>query len=273
MAPDSEEEDLLTGTDITKEAFNKAVEVLRRLLGYEMPEAPQEPQGRRSRLSLNIVKKPPNPVMPVDEECLQRFQTLAEAKRWTAFQLKPCKTFRLEEEPWKEVFRTPYIPEEAAVKLRAAGALSQSGKTFSNLTTAKTDKALLETDRAARAGMRYASTLLLVAEILSKSFQQADSGGISRKDTGAIVTLLGPLSRLVFDQFARVAVKTTSERRTLVLDALAWPSASIKKSFESLPMLGEDMFGGKFGDHLQSEATKQKDSKGGGLQSSQSFFL
>lgn len=132
------------------------------------------------------------------------------------------------------IFRSPTIPEEAVVKLCAAGAMNQVSRAYSNHLVAKMDRALyIDTDRTSRAGLRYVSMFLLVAEILSKSFLHVGSAGIFRKDTGAVVTLLGPLSRLVFDQFARVAVKSLTERRGIVLDSLAWPSATIKKSFST----------------------------------------
>lgn len=250
-------DDPLTGTEITKEAFDKGVEALRRLLGYETPVVPVEPEAKRSRLTLNTVKKAPDPAMPMDIECSDRLQTLIEKKHWTAFQAKPSRTFRMEEEVWQDIIRSPQVPEEARVKLKSAGKMNSSNK-FTNSLSAKFDKALYEADMSARTGLKYASSLLLFAEVLSKSYQQADTDGISRKDTGAIVTLLGPISRLIFDQFARVMVRSTMERRELVLDALPWPSQYIKSSFQSLPMLGSDMFGGKFGEHLQQEATKQR---------------
>ena len=113
-------------------------------------------------------------------------------------------------------------------------------------------------DRSARSGMKYASSLLLIAEVLMRSFHEPDTAGVSRKDTGAIISLLGPVSRLVFDQCCRVAVKSTTERRSLALDSLSWPSPAVKESFRTLPILGEDIFGGKFEEHLQAEASKLK---------------
>ena len=98
---------------------------------------------------------------------------------------------------------------------------------------------------------------MLFAGILMKSYEMADSRGVTRSDTGAIVNLLGPTSRMIFDQLARVSVRTTIERRALILDALRLPSGDIKKRFTELPMSGEDLFGGQFDKHLQEEADKR----------------
>ncbi|KAJ8029186.1 hypothetical protein HOLleu_28522 [Holothuria leucospilota] len=44
--------------------------------------------------------------------------------------------------------------------------------------------------------MKFASSLLLIAEVLSKSFRQTGTEEVSRKDTGALVNILGPASQL-----------------------------------------------------------------------------
>ena len=129
----------------------------------------------------------------------------------------------------------------------------------------KADTLLRDVDSAARAGLRYASTLLLVADIITRSFQEVESGNISREDTGRVVTLLGPLSRLVFDQFSRTAVRSVRARRDMVLDAVKWPYASMRNTLERLPIIGGDLFGGRL-TRLQSQATKLKSLKEAGLQ-------
>ena len=254
---DEDSDDPLIGTDITQEAFEKAVEVLRRILGFEPPVIKPNPETRKSKLTLNTVRKTPAPEMPIDFECVERFKRISESKKWTAFQLKPNRTFRIEEGDWRELCEHPVIPEGAQERLRSLGVMDRIGKYTSELAS-NLEKSLSDADRAARVGMKYSSTLLLFAEVLSKAFQEADSHGVSRRDTGAIVTLLGPISRLVFDQFSKIAVRTTTERRKLVLDSMKWPSTSMKKGFQDLPMMGKDLFGGKFTEHLQQEAAKQK---------------
>ncbi|KAJ8041235.1 hypothetical protein HOLleu_11988 [Holothuria leucospilota] len=62
---------------------------------------------------------------------------------------------------------------------------------------------------AARTGMKFTSSLLLIAEVLSKSFRQSNAEEVSRKDTGALVNILGPVACLAYDQFPKVAVRAS----------------------------------------------------------------
>lgn len=113
---EASEEDLdepLLGTEITQEAFEKSVEVLRRLLGFETPVVQPDPNVRQSKLSLNRTEQVASPTMPVDVECSQRFLRIAEAKHWIAFQNKQYRTFQLEDKSWHEICSLPRIPEEA----------------------------------------------------------------------------------------------------------------------------------------------------------------
>ena len=254
--PEEDSDEPLMGTEITKEAFEKAVEVLRRILGYEEPGLPPSQEVRTSKLSLHQKKPVPVPTMPVDFECTERFLNVSKAKKWSAFQAKQFKTFRLEDEVWQEICVSPSIPREAKDKLVAAGVMSKDK--YKIELAAKMERSLVDTDRASRAGLKYASAMLLFAEVLNKSYQQVQREEISRKDTGAIITMLGPVARIIFDQFVKISVRSVKDRRGLLLDSLSWPSTSIKNSFADLPMLGSDLFGGKFVDNLQEEAKKKK---------------
>lgn len=103
-----------------------------------------------------------------------------------------------------------------------------------NLSSAsrKAEKAFTWMDNAARAAMKFSSALLLIAEMLANSFRQV--GGDRRsvpKDTSILVNLLDPLSRLAFDQFSRVAVRSVQKRRDLLMDVLVWPMQDIKRRF------------------------------------------
>lgn len=257
---DQEEDTPLFGTEITREAFEKAVEVLRRHLGFEAPPAEVDPTAKRSKLSLNHPSKDTKASMPVDAECLDRFKATAEARRWTPFPRKQCSAFRLDEKEWKDFFISPRIPVVAVDKLKNAGAMDSKAN-YKSSTSRKSEKAFSGMDNAARAGMKFSSALLLIAEVLTKSFRQLGEEEVSRKDTGILVNLLGPLSRLIFDQFSRVAVRSVQERRDLVMDALIWPTQDIKRRFLELPLTGPDIFGGQFEDHLQTEVKRQKDLK------------
>ncbi|PIK33471.1 hypothetical protein BSL78_29719 [Apostichopus japonicus] len=254
---EAEDEEPLRGTEISAEAFEKATAVLRRVLGFEERVDARAHEGPASKLTLNAATQKPRASIPVDVECRERFEAVAQAKRWTAFQRSAHRTFHVGDEDWESLFTPPQIPPQVKERLRSAGALDGKDK-FREKGAQTLESSLFDVDRASRAGMKYSSALLLFAELLNRSFQQAQASGISRKDTAAIIALLGPVSRMVLDQFARVSVKATLTRRDLVLNSLNWSSRSTADAFRNLPILGSDLFGGKFDDKLREEAERMK---------------
>ena len=255
---DSGDEETLLGTDITPEAFSNAVEVIRRVLGFDPPAVDPAPPAKVSRLSLNKPSRPPSACIPVDAECSERYDTLARGKRWTAFPKRPTNLFRVEESDWKQLFSSPSVPSAAKDKLVAAGMMDSKGRYVSK-DRQSLESELVKLDSAARAGLRFSSALLLFAEVIMLAFQQREDRQVSRHDTGTLLNLLGPTSRLVFDQLARISVRATAQRRDLVLDSLTWPSEAVKKRFKEIPLSGEDLFSGRFEELLQSEVKKHKD--------------
>ncbi|XP_071813242.1 uncharacterized protein, partial [Apostichopus japonicus] len=254
---EADDEEPLRGTEISAEAFEKATAVLRRVLGFEEKVDARAQEGPASKLTLNAAAQKPRASIPVDVECRERFEAVAQAKRWTAFQRSAHRTFHVGDEDWESLFTPPQIPPQVKERLRSAGALDGKDK-FREKGAQTLESSLFDVDRASRAGMKYSSALLLVAELLNRSFQQAQESGISRKDTAAIIALLGPISRMVLDQFARVSVKATLTRQDLVLNSLNWSSRSTADGFRNLPILGSDLFGGKFDEKLREEAERMK---------------
>ena len=262
---DEDDGEPLLGTDIPQEAFDRAVEVIRRILGFETPEVPETPNPRQSRLSLNAAAAKPTVAVPLDAECFDRYEAIANARRWRSFASKPLQTVQVSKQDWTDLLCVPVVPEQAQERLTAEGVLNKKG-VYVNQTRQKEDTLLRDVDSASRVGLRYASTLLLVADIITRSFQEVESGGVSREDTGRVVALLGPLSRLIFDQFSRTSVRSVKARRGIVLDAVKWPATAMRTTLEKLPLIGGDLFGGQFDEALQSQATKLKSLKEAGLQ-------
>ena len=255
----SDNDQPLLGTEITKEAFDKAVEVIRRQLGFEDSSPSQEPSVSKSKLTLNQPSKPRLSSMPVDVECLERFEATSKLSPWKPYPKRQSLSFRMGDKDWEEFFKTPKIPVAASEKLKSTGAMDQSGKLKSE-SSRKTFSGFFGIDLAARTGMKFASSLLLIAEVLSKAFRRG-AGEVSKRDTAALVNLLGPVSRLTYDQLARIAVKSEFERRRVILDAIRWPSKDIKRRFLELPFSGPDLFAGKFEEQLLREVKMQKDIK------------
>lgn len=81
---------------------------------------------------------------------------------------------------------------------------------------------------------------------------------MSRKDIATLVSLVGPIARRVYDQFARVSVRTVMDRRDIVLDAMRLQEREVKRRFRQFPVSGEDIFGGQSDAQLQTEVKRKK---------------
>ena len=254
------EEEPLYGTDIPQDVFERAVEILRRQLGFDESDQPKEPPSK-SKLSLNKPSTSSRASLPVDAECEDRYKATASsatAKKWTAFSKSQNTSFRVEEKEWKDLFKTPPVPQSAEDYLRSVGSLDFSGK-LKSIAGRRTLQSLYQIDTAARTGLKFSSALLLIAEVLSKSFRQSGSSEVSRRDTATLVSLVGPIARRVYDQLSRVSVRSVLDRREVVLDNMRLPARDVRRRFLDLPISGEDLFGGQFDSQLQAEVKRKKD--------------
>ena len=181
---------------------------------------------------------------------------MAAKRTWTSYPLAQERLFRFPEEQWEALFRTPALSEETRNKVRAE--LGLASGTFKDPLRKRMEDDWTQADRVGRAGMKFASVFILCAEALLRSHQQlpGDPNPFTRKEVGNLLFLLGPLSRLIFDQFARVTLKATQVRRSNILDAFAWPSAEARDHLESLPAKGSDLFAGQFVAKLAEEVRK-----------------
>lgn len=271
-ADSDDDEQPLFGTDIPRDAFDKAVEVLRRQLGYTSEPAP-EVSTSKSRLTLNTPSGSTRSSLPVDAECADRFRALPHGnagRKWTAYSKSQNLSFRVEDNDWRDLFKTPSVPQGAEDYLRSVGATGPGGK-LKSTPARKALRSLHQLDTASRVGLKFASSLLLIAEVLSKSFRHSTSAEVSRKDTASLVTLLGPLARRVYDQFARVSIKSVTERRDIILDAMQLSHESVRRRFQDLPVLGDDIFAGQFDSVLQEEAKRKTDLQKAHLSGSRPF--
>ncbi|KAJ8042119.1 NACHT domain- and WD repeat-containing protein 1 [Holothuria leucospilota] len=196
------EDEPLFGTDIPPDIFDKAVGILRAQLGY--PASVQPEVSSKSRLTLNRPSSSVKESLPVDAECEDRFRAAAAAKKWTAFPRNQNAAFRVDEKDWRDLFRAPSVPQAAEDYLRSVGSADSSGR-LRSLTARRSLRTLHQLDSASRVGLKYSSALLLIAEVLSKASRQSSSE-IPRRDLSTLTSLIGPIARRVFDQFARVSV-------------------------------------------------------------------
>ncbi|PIK48756.1 reverse transcriptase [Apostichopus japonicus] len=85
-----------------------------------------------------------------------------------------------------------------------------------------------------------------------------DPEQIPDREAAQILWLLGPLARLVYDQFARISIRSVETRRRNVLAAVNWPAGDSKEKLANLPILGEDLFDGQFGETVKHELERRE---------------
>ncbi|PIK33853.1 hypothetical protein BSL78_29324 [Apostichopus japonicus] len=254
------EEAPITGGALPQELMARAADIFRRHLGFEEPETQPQKAGRVSKLTATgEMSSKPKTTMPVDATCYDRFEAIADKNRWTAFPARADRAVRVPDEAWRALFKCPTIPQEAKERLKAEHGASSS-QTFKTPDQRKLEELLVEVDTAARSGMKFASVLMLSAEVLMRHHQQLpeDDSQVSRDEAGQLLLLLGPLVRLAYDQFARVATRSVKARRENVVSAIRWPSTEARNRMLALPVLGEDLFGGNFQKKLQEEVARRE---------------
>ena len=110
---ESKEDEPLLGTRIPKEASEKAVKVIRRVLGFEEEAPLTTDQSRRvSRLSLHAPSTS-KPSMPVDDEASERIENMFAKGLYK--KAPSVSWFTSEEKHVKELFTAPKAPEAAMV--------------------------------------------------------------------------------------------------------------------------------------------------------------
>ena len=255
-----EETESPRGTSLPQGLLNSVAEVLTSKLGFDAPTRPAT-TGSESRLSqTNEAVEVGPPEFPVDAHCQQRFGALAAKRPWTAFPAQQEKAIRVPEEHWNALFKPPSVSDDTRNKVRAEQKLASG--LFRDPLRRRTEEDWYQADLAARAGLKFSSVFLLVAEALKRAHLQCpgDQVQFSREDVGQLIFLLGPLSRLVFDQFTRVALKAVQVRRSNILDVIpSWPSSEARGRLEQLPVVGPDLFNSQFLEKLTAEVKRHEE--------------
>ena len=254
-----EEVSLAGGAILSSENVLRAVAIFKRHLGFTDPDPPITKSRVSALTSTNTDAAQKTPLMPVDAICHDLFDTLANRKRWTAFPSAEDKAIRVDNDTWESLFRTPSVPQEAKEKARADQGLSSG--LFRDEARKKLEESLFDIDQACRAGMKFSSVIMLIAEILMRAHQQLpedETLQVSRKEVGLLLLLLGPLARLSFSQLARASIRTVKARRKNVLPTMKWPSSDTKNSLLNLPLQGTDLFAGEFQTKLELEVKRHE---------------
>ena len=194
-------------------------------------------------LSTRLSCRPRSPVRgSVDAETFERIEQIFSSGVWQKTQAQGVAGFRQEDGDMRALFTSPSIPQAAVTTCTAS--------------SSKVQQEWQTVDAVARSGLRFASASLLVADVVSRAFSQEEE--IPWEDAAPVVNLLGPLVRQTFDHLAKISVKTVMSRRRLLLEPLRWPK-EVTAKFMALPVLGEDLFDGQFGELLQAESKRHKE--------------
>ena len=246
------------GTELPQSLIDRVAKIFISHIGYdEVRDSPSVSESSKlfSTNERGRVEGPPR--MPVDTQCQDRIKVLAAKRTWKAFPAAQEKLFRVPEDMWESLFKTtPTISEETRNKVRAEQGLA-SGM-FGEPLRRKLEEEWSQVDLAGRVGLKFTSVFLLAAESLLRAHQQLpeDTDLFTRQEVGSLLFLLGPLARLIYDQFARVTIKATQVRRDNVLDTFDWPTQEARSRLERLPMVGSDLFAGEFLPKLAEEVKR-----------------
>ena len=253
------EEESPRGTDLPPSLVASVAEVLTSKLGFQAASRPSAgASGSRLSATNEAVQAGP-PEFPVDVQCRLRLESLAAKQSWTAFPALQERLVRVAEEDWGTLFKPPSISDETRNKVRVAEGLASGS--FREPLRRRMEEDWFQADLAARAGLKFSSVFLLAAEALRRAHLQlpGDEVQFSRAEIGHLVFLLGPLARLVYDQFARVALKAVKVRRANVLDSFQWPSAEARSRLEQLPVVSPDLFSGQFMEKFAEEVKRHEE--------------
>ena len=256
--PSHAEDDAPRGTVLPQALVDRIVDIFVTRLGYDRPVVtPSVVSESRLSATNELLPGEVASTVPVDAQCLARFEQLASGP-WTAAPKE--RPFKVSKESKAALFTVPSFSEPTVQRARAEQGIAKG--VFKDPVRVDSEKAWSQADQASRMGLQSSSVFLLVAEVLQRALvqQPGSPDSIPPEEVGSLVSILGPLSRLIFDQFARISLKATEQRRTNLLDVFKWPTAEARGSLQRLPVSGSDLFHGEFIKTLTEEVTKHKES-------------
>ena len=223
----------------------------------QLPESSKPETTRRSfkrRTGVEEPRDPAFPAMPMDRLCTDRIQRISDAKKWTAFNKRAAAYFQFPEKDREDFFTVPLIPDTAKDKLTGDSGKAPTKSIFVDKTRAKMEETMKKVDKAARFGSQTNAFLLLLSEYIVCACEEDSQ--VPADMLAVAFRCLDEILRFSLDQFTRISLLSTRTRRTNVVDALYIPHEGAKKKLEDLPLMGKDLFGGKFQEILEVEAKR-----------------
>ena len=231
--------------------------VVRRHLGFKEEVVSEEVPGSKSKLRLNYKEEPVVITMPVDVEAYQRFEDVAKIDK---LHCKPPgrPSVRVSEKDHKSLFSIPPLPTSVRERLKDSGYWATDSPKQSGPKLLSVERDFHE--GVCRFGMSLSSHLLLLVDVISQAFNQSelDEDQYTDEEIAASINLVGPLVRMVYDQFSRGAVRAVRDKRSAILLEMRWPSSDVRDRFLELPFAGIDLFGGGFDDLYDKEVKSSK---------------
>ncbi|PIK35914.1 hypothetical protein BSL78_27254 [Apostichopus japonicus] len=163
------EEAPMTGVALPQELMTRAAEIFRRHLGFEEPETQPQKAGRFSTLTATgEASSEPRTTMPVDATCYDRFE--AKPTRKGGLPSQPRQTRQSGYHTRLEGVCLNALPSPNKERLKSEqGAILH---TFRTPAQRWLEELLVDVDSAVRSGMKFASVLMLSAEVLMRHHQQ-----------------------------------------------------------------------------------------------------
>ncbi|PIK56565.1 hypothetical protein BSL78_06533 [Apostichopus japonicus] len=162
------EEAPVTGGALPQELITRAADIFRRHLGFEEPETQPQKAGRVSKLTATgEASYKPKTTIPVDATCYDRFEAIANKTKWTAFPARADRAVRVPDEAGRIYLDAQPSPGgQGEIKSRTRGLIHTR---VQDPGPEEARRAFGRVDMAARSGMKFASVLMLSAEVLMRT--------------------------------------------------------------------------------------------------------
>ena len=230
-----------------------------RVLQFPPEQEPPQPEHKSFKRKTGVAVSGDRvfPEIPLDQVCAEKISgVMSPTNKWRAYPNRARDYYHFPKPDLEKFFATPTLSDATKDKLVADEGRPAAKRPFVDKTRCTLEDTLKKLDAASRHGMAAASFLLLLTEYLVSGCEEETA--IPPDMLTAAFHCLDNGLQSVLSQFARVAALATSVRRGNVLDALFLPSQGARKRLEALPLLGNDLFAGKFEDFMQAEAKRLK---------------
>ena len=221
------------------------------------PPSPKEPSRTSFRRESTKPNPPPKFTIPVDGFCSEALEdvfTKVKKKQGLRIPTQETRLFQANTEDTNRFFKVPTISSEVKDKLRSEN--SSQKRIFPDNRTRDLNASLEKLDRHMRHGVKVTNFSILLSDVLARASE--DPSIIDPDLLPVLFKFLDDCLGSCLREFATGSALSAALRRGLVLDNLFWPSHGSRERMEELPLMGSDLFGGKFDEVMLQEAKRLK---------------